>query len=225
MLHSLETACLLPLLEGGLQGEPWKPSYEIGERITLSCPRGMHLEGARSILCEPSLKWTPDMKTIHCKKAVPSVKPEVTEPKCQPWEKVQQSQCVCKLPYECGPSLDICATDPRTERSIPLTVCKMYALECMGRKYSLTKAANCKAPQAAEKSCRSCRSWEKCEGERFFMILSEIVYMNEVKSISPFTQWQWPCAGAAPPTLQQHGAHTAAGQVQTIHPGFGVQVW
>lgn len=158
-----ETSCLLPLLEGGLQGEPWKPSYEIGERITLSCPHGMHLEGADSILCEPSLKWTPDMKTIQCKKAVPSVKPEVTEPKCQPWEKVQQSQCVCKLPYECGPSLDICATDPRTERSVHLTVCKMYALECMGRKYSLTNAANCKACQAAERSCGSCCSWEKCE--------------------------------------------------------------
>ncbi|NWH46269.1 CO7 protein, partial [Fregata magnificens] len=97
-----ETACLMPVLEGGLQGEPWKPVYEIGERITLSCPHGMHLEGARSILCEPSLKWSPDMKTIQCKRPVPSVKPEVTEPKCQPWEKVHQSQCVCKMPYECG---------------------------------------------------------------------------------------------------------------------------
>lgn len=68
MLRSLETACLLPVLEGGLQGEPWKPVYEIGERITLSCPHGMHLEGAHSVLCEPSLKWSPDMKTIQCKR-------------------------------------------------------------------------------------------------------------------------------------------------------------
>jgi len=68
MFQSLETACLLPVLEGGLQGEPWKPVYEIGERITLSCPHGMHLEGASSILCEPSLKWSPDMKTIQCKR-------------------------------------------------------------------------------------------------------------------------------------------------------------
>ncbi|GAB0203132.1 complement component C7 [Grus japonensis] len=97
-----ETSCLLPVLEGGLQGEPWKPVYEIGERITLSCPHDMRLEGTRSILCEPSLKWSPDMKTIQCKRPVPSVKPEVTEPKCQPWEKVHQSQCVCKMPYECG---------------------------------------------------------------------------------------------------------------------------
>ncbi|XP_009583232.1 PREDICTED: complement component C7-like, partial [Fulmarus glacialis] len=95
----------------------------------------------------------------------PSVKPEVTEPKCQPWEKVHQSQCVCKMPYECGPSLDTCATDQRTKRNTPLTVCKMHALECMGRKYSLTNAENCKIPQAPEISCGSCRSWEKCDAQ------------------------------------------------------------
>lgn len=103
-----------------------------------------------------------------------------------------------------SPSLDICATDPRTERNTPLTVCKMYALECMGRKYSLTNAANCRTPQAAERSCGSCRSWEKCEGERFFMILSEICLyeQNEVHNpIYTLLQWWWPCAGAAPPTI------------------------
>lgn len=103
-----------------------------------------------------------------------------------------------------SPSLDICATDPRTERSVHLTVCKMYALECMGRKYSLTNAANCKACQAAERSCGSCCSWEKCEGERFFMILSEICLCEQNKVhnlIYTHLQWQWPCAGAAPPTF------------------------
>ncbi|KFW79057.1 Complement component C7 [Manacus vitellinus] len=157
-----ETACLLPDLEGGLQGQPWKAVYEIGERITLSCPHSMHLEGAHSILCEPSLKWSPDVKTVQCKTPVPSVKPEVTEPKCQPWEKVYQSQCVCKMPYECGPSLDTCATDQRTKRNTHLTVCKMHALECTGRKYSLNNAENCKISQATEIPCGSCRSWEKC---------------------------------------------------------------
>ncbi|NXU61718.1 CO7 protein, partial [Horornis vulcanius] len=174
-----ETACLLPNLEGGLQGEPWKPVYEIGERITLSCPHGMHLEGADSILCEPSLKWSPDVKTIQCKRPVPSVKTEVTDPKCQPWEKVYQSQCVCKMPYECGPSLDICATDQRTKRSTPLTVCKMHALECMGRKYSLTSAENCKVPQAAEIPCGSCRSWEKCNVSSNICICDEDVLCEE----------------------------------------------
>uniref|UniRef100_A0A8C0V4F6 Complement component C7 n=1 Tax=Cyanistes caeruleus TaxID=156563 RepID=A0A8C0V4F6_CYACU len=157
-----ETACLLPDLEGSLQLEPWKPVYEIGERITLSCPHSMHLEGAHSILCEPSLKWSPDVNTIQCKRSGKPLQPPVTEPKCQSWEKVYQSQCVCKMPYECGPSLDTCATDQRTKRNTPLTVCKMHALECMGRKYSLTNAENCKVPQAAEIPCGSCRPWEKC---------------------------------------------------------------
>ncbi|KAI1240143.1 hypothetical protein IHE44_0011595 [Lamprotornis superbus] len=138
-----ETACLLPDLERGLQGEPWKPVYEIGERITLSCPHGMHLEGARSILCEPSLKWSPDVKTIQCKRPA-------------------NAADIASTAERGSPSLDICATDQRTKRNTPLTVCKMHALECMGRKYSLTNVENCQVPQAAEIPCGSCRSWEKC---------------------------------------------------------------
>ncbi|NWI16209.1 CO7 protein, partial [Crypturellus soui] len=160
-----KTACLLPVLEGELQGEPWKPLYEIGERVSLSCPQGMHLEGAGSILCEPSLKWSPDLTTIRCKTPGPQLEIELIEIKCQPWQKLQQSQCVCKLPYECGPSMDVCATEERTKRNTLLTVCKMNALECMGRKYSLTDMENCKIPQANEKSCGPCRPWEKCDAE------------------------------------------------------------
>ncbi|CAM9106453.1 unnamed protein product [Bubo scandiacus] len=47
-------------------------------------------------------RWAPKKTHCLCSTSVPSVKPEVTEPKCQPWEKVQQSQCVCKMPYKCG---------------------------------------------------------------------------------------------------------------------------
>lgn len=86
-----------------------------------------------------------------------------------------------------SPSLDTCATDQRTKRNIPLTVCKMHALECMGRKYSLTNAENCKIPQAADISCGSCRAWEKCDGKRFFTIVSKIVCMTKMKCLSPFT--------------------------------------
>ncbi|EMP30262.1 Complement component C7 [Chelonia mydas] len=160
-----KTACVLPVLAEDMRGEPWKPSYEIGEKVTLSCLDGMHLEGSSLILCEPSLKWSPDMKDIQCKRRVPSVKPELTEPKCQPWEKVQQSKCVCKMPYECGPSLDVCATDERSKRNTALTVCKMYVLECMGRKYSLTSEENCKMPAAAAKPCGLCHLWETCDAQ------------------------------------------------------------
>uniref|UniRef100_A0A8C9FTH0 Complement component C7 n=1 Tax=Pavo cristatus TaxID=9049 RepID=A0A8C9FTH0_PAVCR len=166
-----------PLLANGFVRNA-ENSYPVGKSIVYACRHGYSLIGNPVAKCGSNLEWQGGdryCQGIPCFSdpwdclcsftSVPSVKPEVTEPKCQPWEKVQQSQCVCKLPYECGPSLDICATDPRTERNIPLTVCKMYALECMGRKYSLTDAANCKTPQAAERSCGSCCSWEKCEAQ------------------------------------------------------------
>lgn len=62
----------------------------------------------------------------------------------------------------------------------------MHALECIGRKYSPTSAENCETPQAAE-ICGSCRPWEKCDGKRFFTIVSKIVYMTKMKSSSPVT--------------------------------------
>ncbi|KAJ7396302.1 Complement component C7 [Pitangus sulphuratus] len=132
--------------------------YPVGKSIVYACRHGYSLVGDPVAKCGSSLQW--QVGDRYCQ--VPTVKPEVTEPKCQPWEKVYQSQCVCKMPYECGPSLDTCATDQRTKRNTSLTVCKMHALECTGRKYSLTNAENCKIPHAAEIPCGSCRSWEKC---------------------------------------------------------------
>uniref|UniRef100_A0A8D0H868 Complement component C7 n=1 Tax=Sphenodon punctatus TaxID=8508 RepID=A0A8D0H868_SPHPU len=160
-----KTSCVLPILEGGLRGEPQKFSYQIGEKVTLSCPDDMQLEGASLILCEPSLKWSPDTKHIQCRRrAAPSASPEQMDPECQPWEKVQESKCVCKLPYECGSSLDLCATDGR-KRNTALTVCKMHALECTGRKYTLTSKENCRMMAVTEKPCDSCHLWEKCNDQ------------------------------------------------------------
>ncbi|KAJ6633132.1 hypothetical protein lerEdw1_014556 [Lerista edwardsae] len=67
-LYSLETACLFPELEGGLSGDPVKPTYEIGEKIKLSCPTDMVLEGAALLLCEPSLRWSPNANDPQCRR-------------------------------------------------------------------------------------------------------------------------------------------------------------
>lgn len=126
-----------------------------------------------------------------------------------------------------SPSLDTCATDQRSKRNTPLTVCKMRALECMGRKYSLTNAENCKVPQEAEIPCGSCRSWEKCNGKRFFRNVSKIVHMTKRKSLPPLY-----------PTHQHLGSWTVlvwhlqslseapgtAKLAQTISQVFGVQI-
>ncbi|ETE64494.1 Complement component C7 [Ophiophagus hannah] len=158
-----KTACLLPRFEGGLRGNPVKASYQIGEKIQLSCPNDMQLVGSSLLLCEPSLKWSPDFAEIHCRK---QVAPPVTHPtviQCQPWERVFETHCVCKLPNECSSSLDVCATDPKTQRSMWLTICKLHALECRGRQYLLASEENCRARTLSERSCESCELWENCD--------------------------------------------------------------
>ncbi|CAI9553238.1 unnamed protein product, partial [Staurois parvus] len=131
---------------------PEKDSYQVGDKIKLSCQQDLNLEGPEISSCSSSLTWNPDITDIHCTRKV-TRKTEVT--KCKPWEKVQESKCTCKMPAECGSSLDICAIDGRNSRNVPLTVCKMHALECLGRKYTLTTNDNCKFPKT-EKSCDSC---------------------------------------------------------------------
>ncbi|XP_026571841.1 complement component C7 [Pseudonaja textilis] len=161
-INCQKTACLLPRFEGRLRGNPMKPSYQIGEKIQLSCPNDMQLVGSSLLLCEPSLKWSPDFAEIHCRK---QVAPPVTHPtviQCQPWERVFETRCVCKLPNECSSSLDVCATDPKTQRSMWLTICKLHALECRGRQYLLVSEENCRARTLSERSCESCQLWEIC---------------------------------------------------------------
>nr|XP_034956365.1 complement component C7 [Zootoca vivipara] len=157
-----KTACVLPALEGGLSADPVKPLYQIGEKIKLSCPEDTQLEGAAVLLCEPTLKWSPNVNNIQCRRRVPSTDTGPAAPECQPWEKAQQAKCVCKMPYECGSSLEICATDQRNKRSTWLTICKLHALECMGRQYALVSKETCRTPAASTRPCGSCQLWETC---------------------------------------------------------------
>ncbi|XP_063151784.1 complement component C7 [Candoia aspera] len=156
------TACVLPRFEGGLSGNPVKPSYQIGEKIHLSCPNDMQVVGASLLLCEPSLKWSPDLANIHCRKQVAPTATHPTVIQCQPWERVHETQCVCKLPNECSSSLDVCAIDPKTQRTIWLTICKLHALECGDRHYTLVGERNCRARSISERNCGSCQLWENC---------------------------------------------------------------
>lgn len=154
-------ACSLSQLPRGVTVAPEKVSYQVGDKIKLSCQQGLNLEGPEIASCSSSLTWNPDIKNIHCtRKATP--KPDMT--KCKPWEKYQDSKCICKMPAECSSSLNICAIDDRNSRNIALTVCKMHALECLGRTYTLTTDDNCKFPKT-DKSCGSCQLWETCSDE------------------------------------------------------------
>ncbi|TKC36729.1 hypothetical protein EI555_015348 [Monodon monoceros] len=95
-----EIACVLPALMDGIQSHPHKPFYTVGEKVTFSCSGGRSLEGPSTFLCGSSLKWSPEMKNVQCVQKDAPLAPEV--PECQRWEKLQNSRCVCKMPYECG---------------------------------------------------------------------------------------------------------------------------
>ncbi|XP_034855161.1 complement component C7 [Mirounga leonina] len=162
-MHCQKIACVLPALMDGIQSHPRKPFYGVGEKVTISCSRGMSLEGPSAFLCGSSLKWSPDMKSVQCVQKEAPLPPAV--PECQRWEKLQNSRCVCKMPYECGSSLGVCARDERSKRILPLTVCKMHVLHCQGRNYTLAGRDSCTLPVPTEKACGACPLWGKCDAQ------------------------------------------------------------
>ncbi|EQB79060.1 complement component C7 [Camelus ferus] len=158
-----EIACVLPALMDGMQSHPHKAFYTVGEKVAISCSGGMSVEGPSTFLCGSSLKWSPEMKNVQCvQKDAPLVQ---KVPECQRWEKLQNSRCVCKMPYECGSSLDVCARDERSKRILPLTVCKMHVLQCQGRNYTVTGRESCTLPASVEKACGVCPLWGKCDAQ------------------------------------------------------------
>ncbi|KAK7804898.1 hypothetical protein U0070_027615 [Myodes glareolus] len=157
-------ACTLPVLMNGMQSHPQKPFYTVGEKVTLSCAAGMSLEGPSAFLCGSSLKWSPELKNARCVQKDTTTLPPAA-PACQPWEKLQNSKCVCKMPYECGSSLDVCARDARGRRVLSLTVCKMHVLHCQGKNYTLVGKDSCTPPAPAEKACGACPPWSKCDAQ------------------------------------------------------------
>uniref|UniRef100_A0A8C0X924 Complement component C7 n=1 Tax=Castor canadensis TaxID=51338 RepID=A0A8C0X924_CASCN len=162
-MHCEKLACVLPALMNGIQSHPQKPFYKVGEKVTLSCSGGMSLEGPSAFLCGSSLKWSPDMRNTQCVQRDTPLTQAV--PECQPWEKLQNSRCICKMPYECGSSLGVCARDERSKRILPLTVCKMHVLHCQGRNYTLTGKGSCTLPASAKKACGACPLWGKCDAQ------------------------------------------------------------
>lgn len=62
------STCGIPPLNSEVTATPNKASYQIGDRVSLSCPAGSELEGEVSeILCSPSLQWSPSPADAHCK--------------------------------------------------------------------------------------------------------------------------------------------------------------
>uniref|UniRef100_UPI0037E76B72 complement component C7 n=1 Tax=Semicossyphus pulcher TaxID=241346 RepID=UPI0037E76B72 len=157
--------CTLQSLAEDVIASPLKRAYHIGEVVTLSCPAGKQLIGEAAISCDSSQNFSPDPADIKC---IPvSMQQRSISPvmQCNPWERSTRGKCVCKMPFECSSSLEICATTTATGRSVLLNVCKMQALQCMGKKHVIAEDSACMWPERNTTGCTNCHMWETCDDQ------------------------------------------------------------
>ncbi|XP_037535981.1 complement component C7 [Nematolebias whitei] len=159
------SVCKLPLLTADIIVFPLREAYHLGETVSLSCPEGKELQGETSSSCDSSLHFSPDPAEVRCIQAGKQQKPTAPTVQCQPWEKPFRGNCVCKMPLECSSSLELCATIPVSKRFVPLTVCKMHALQCKGTNLAIAEYDSCTWPQRNTTGCRSCHMWEDCDDQ------------------------------------------------------------
>ncbi|KAK9522900.1 hypothetical protein VZT92_019337 [Zoarces viviparus] len=156
--------CNIQALSDDITASPLKQGYGIGETVTLSCPAGRQLLGEPTVICDPSLHFSPDPANIKCSPVPQQRSSPVVQ--CKPWEKSSKGKCVCKMPFECSSSsLEVCATNPVNRKSVLLNVCKMHALQCMGKNYTIAEDNACKWPEHNTTGCINCHMWETCDDQ------------------------------------------------------------
>ncbi|KAK5851682.1 hypothetical protein PBY51_023219 [Eleginops maclovinus] len=154
--------CGFPLLNSDIITNPIEAAYQIGHRVSLSCPAGSVLDMEVSeIMCSPSLQWSPSPARARCK-AVSSGPTPPANLKCKPWEKVGKTECVCKMASQCSTSLQLCARLGSSQTRV-LGVCQLGALRCMGRSFELAIDAECDTPQELFMSCDDCKPGTICQ--------------------------------------------------------------
>lgn len=145
---------------------PLQQSYSIGQTVSLSCPEGQQIEGATTVICDASLNFSPDPANIKCSAVSVPGKDDSPAVQCKPWEKVFRGQCVCKMPYECSSSMELCTTSPASGRSVLLNVCKLHALRCLKKDHVIAEDSACTWPQPKPPTdCTSCQMWETCDDQ------------------------------------------------------------
>ncbi|KAL0979084.1 hypothetical protein UPYG_G00180300 [Umbra pygmaea] len=161
----ISSRCKFPLLSDDVKGSLLQPTYNIGEIIHLSCPEGRHIVGDAEIICDSSLHWSPEPKTITCSPGEKTLQPDGQGVICKMWEKPAKGKCICKMPFECTSSLEVCATNLDSGRTDKLSVCKVHALRCLGKRYNLTEESACQWPTTTNSPCTHCQLWETCDGQ------------------------------------------------------------
>ncbi|XP_029295538.1 complement component C7 isoform X2 [Cottoperca gobio] len=157
--------CNLESLSDDVIAAPLQQAYGIGETVTLSCPAGRQLLGEATIICDPSLHFSPDPADVKCSPVSTSQPSSSSSVKCKLWQKPSRGICVCKLPFECSSSLEVCATTSVSRKSILLNVCKMHALQCMGKNQMIAEDSTCKWPERNTTGCTNCHMWETCDDQ------------------------------------------------------------
>ncbi|TRY97862.1 hypothetical protein DNTS_034111 [Danionella cerebrum] len=156
-------ACDPPAVLSNVIAAPLKQTYLIGEGVSLSCPTGMEREGDAEIMCRFGLVWYPPPQSVLCKQ----VEAAPTQPSllCKPWEKPGNGICVCRMPYECKGTLNVCAS-VRPGRVNTMSICQLGALQCLGRPFTLLPDSACTLPATTFTSCEDCHQWETCDGSQ-----------------------------------------------------------
>uniref|UniRef100_A0A8C5N8Q3 Complement component C7 n=1 Tax=Gouania willdenowi TaxID=441366 RepID=A0A8C5N8Q3_GOUWI len=154
-------SCTAPTLKGGVTATPIKAAYQIGDKVFLSCPQGLLLSGdVTEVTCSSSLQWSPSPAGAQCT-AAPTTTPLPPGLRCKPWESVVKAACVCKMPFQCTTSLQLCARIG-SGRARLMGTCQLGALQCMGRRFTLVNKNECSWPEEA--SCADCKQGMSCDG-------------------------------------------------------------
>ncbi|XP_061589475.1 complement component 7b [Cololabis saira] len=155
--------CEIPSVNSLVMVTPSKAAYQIGESVSLSCPEGSVLGNEVSdIMCSPSLQWSPSPAEVHCKSG-PTAHPPPASLRCKLWESVGKSGCVCKMPFQCLTSLQLCARSGSNSRNLVLGICKLGALQCLGRNFTLASDSDCDWPEETFTSCEDCKPGTVCQ--------------------------------------------------------------
>uniref|UniRef100_A0A7N8YQG0 Complement component C7 n=1 Tax=Mastacembelus armatus TaxID=205130 RepID=A0A7N8YQG0_9TELE len=150
--------CKIENLADGVITSPLKQAYDIGDSVTLSCPEGRQLLGETTIICDPSLNFSPNPADIRCSPGKFHFKVHINS----------RMYCVGLLLFfffMASSSLELCATSPAGRKSVVLNVCKMHALQCMGKKHVIVEDSNCVWPQRNTTGCTTCHMWETCDDQ------------------------------------------------------------
>lgn len=159
------SVCKLPLLANDVIVSPMREVYHLGESIRLSCPQNSVLEGEAISSCDSSLNFSPDPAQARCIEAKGRQKPTAPTTQCKEWEKPYRGKCVCKMPFECSSSLELCVLNPSNGQFVPLTVCKARAGQCIGINFKVAEDSNCSHRQSSTTECTTCHMWETCDAQ------------------------------------------------------------